>query len=234
VTVSPGVTVSVETLLEGHSLTSGQGNPSFCGVYLVRAATRRILFDCGHPGRRRALLAAFEARGLTPADVDTVVLSHGHWDHLQNVDLFGAATVLLHGDELRYLADPPPHDHATPRWAHAVLSEVNIQETGEGDEIADDVRVVHLPGHTPGSIGLAVTTGTGTAVLTGDAVASARILREGPGKHQWDTELAAASVARVRQLADVVHPGHGVPFGTTGSPPRPIPLAFRVPGPPLI
>jgi N-acyl homoserine lactone hydrolase len=234
VTVSSGVTTSVETLLEGHSLTSAQGNPSFCGVYLVEAGTRRILFDCGHPGRRRALLAAFEARGLTPADVDLVVLSHGHWDHLQNVDLFGAAKVLLHEDELRYLADPPAHDRATPRWARDVLSASDVRETGDGDEIADGVRVVHLPGHTPGSIGLAVTTDTGTAVLTGDAVASARVLREGPSGLQWDTALATASVARVRQLADVVHPGHGVPFRTDAPPLRPVPLTFRVPGTPLL
>lgn len=212
------MTAAVETLLEGHSLTSDQGNPSFCGVYLVG----RVLFDTGHPGRRKALLAALAARGLTPADIEIVVLSHGHWDHIQNVDLFPDATVLLHGAELQYLADPPADDHATPSWARAVLGDV--RETFEGDEIADGVRVIHLPGHTPGSIGLAV----GSAVLTGDAVPSARVLHQGVTTG-WDVSQAVLSVQRVRELADVVHPGHDRPFRTDAPPTARLPLAFRTP-----
>jgi N-acyl homoserine lactone hydrolase len=193
-------------------MTSDQGSLGFCGVYLVN---RRLLFDCGHAGRRRALAAALAARAVDPTDISTVVLSHTHWDHVQNVDMFGNAQVLLHADELRYVQGPPPHDPVTPPWTAAILAAADVRPTGEGDEIAPGVTVIDLPGHTAGSIGLTVRTEDGLAVLTGDAVPSARVLRSGTVSNVFHDQAAAdASLARVRRIADVVFPGHDFPFRT--------------------
>jgi glyoxylase-like metal-dependent hydrolase (beta-lactamase superfamily II) len=96
-------THSVHTLLNGYLMPTDQGNPAFCAVYLIESDDGGIVFDCGHVGRRKALLAALCERGLSPGDIATVVVSHGHWDHLQNVDLFQRARVILHPHELRYL-----------------------------------------------------------------------------------------------------------------------------------
>ena len=63
---------------------------------------------------------ALAARGLEPADIGTVVLSHGHWDHVQNVDFFQEARVPLHADELDNLENPPSTDLGTPRWARRI------------------------------------------------------------------------------------------------------------------
>ncbi len=205
---------AVDVLLQGSAIRSDQGSTGFCGVYLVRG---RILYDCGHVGRRRALVAALAGRGLTPADIEVVVVSHGHWDHIQNADLFTRARVLMHARELRYLSAPAADDPVTPPWTAAVLAAADVRETGEGDEIGPDVRVVELPGHTPGSIGLAVGTPDGTAVLTGDAVATAKAFRTGRASNVFhDTALADASVARVARLADIVYPGHDLPFRSEG------------------
>ncbi len=106
---------SVTPLLNGYSLTSDQGNPAFCSVVLVESGDERVLFDFGHVGRRRKLLTALADRGLEAADITKVVVSHGHWDHLQNADLFGKAQVLhppgrtaqpgqAAGDRFRYSA----------------------------------------------------------------------------------------------------------------------------------
>jgi glyoxylase-like metal-dependent hydrolase (beta-lactamase superfamily II) len=230
---------SVSVVLNGYLMPSDQGNPAFCGVYLVAGEDpagrrRRVLFDCAHVGRRRLLLTALADRGLTPADIDTVVLSHAHWDHLQNVDLFTRARVLLHEDELRYLDVPAPTDLGTPPWAKAVLGASAVTPTGEGERLLPGVEVIALPGHSPGSIGLAVTTAAGVAVLTGDAVATASVLRAGrclgtPA----DAAKADASVARVAALADLVYPGHDRPFRVTGRVPAdyltpPAPVEFRI------
>src|SRR5262245_26517460 len=164
---------SVTALLRGFSISSDEGSVGFCGVYLVRTSELTLVFDTGHAGRRRALLRSLDAHGLTPDDVDTVVLSHAHWDHVQNADLFPMATLLVHPAEL----DAP--DPTAPPWTPAVLDGLKQEPARSGQWLAPGVEVVALPGHTAGSIGLAVDTAAGAALLTGDAVSSADALRSG-------------------------------------------------------
>ncbi|WP_284742273.1 MBL fold metallo-hydrolase [Amycolatopsis sp. RTGN1] len=204
----------VDPLLRGQGQSSDQGSIGFCGVYLVHAGARRILFDCGHAGRRRALLRALGDRGLAPRDVDVLVLSHAHWDHVQNADLF--ADVLIHPAE-----DLAPQGNPfTPPWTAAVLGGVSVHAAADGLELAPGVTVTSLPGHTAGSIGLTVATAAGTALLTGDAVPSAGALRRGRCSSAVDEVAAAESMALVRSRADLVYPGHDRPFtleaGTPG------------------
>ena len=77
--------VKIDVLLEGQRFKSRQGVVGYCSVLLFEGR-QRTLFDVGHVGRRVVLLEALEQRGLSPADIDTVVLSHAHWDHAQNLD----------------------------------------------------------------------------------------------------------------------------------------------------
>lgn len=225
------MTPKLTTLLNGYSLSSDQGNPAFCSIHLIETEAGRVLFDCGHAGRRRKLLEALAAQGLAPVDIDTVVLSHAHWDHVQNVDVFQRARVLLHADELSNLDAPPDTDLGTPRWAKAILDGLDVQPTGEGDQLLPGVEVLDLPGHTPGSIGLAVSTESGLTVLTGDAVPTAAVLRSRRASGRpYDAAKADASIERVAGLADIVCPGHDAPFRigeTLEYVVRPEPLVFR-------
>lgn len=208
----------VDPLLGGQGQSSDQGSIGFCGVYLVHAQGRRILFDCGHAGRRRALLRALGDRALAPRDIDLLVLSHAHWDHVQNADLF--SDVLIHPAE-----ELAPHGNPIiPPWTAAILGGVALQPASDGLDLAPGVTVTALPGHTAGSIGLTVTTPTGTALLTGDAVPSAGALRRGRCSSAVDDEAAARSMALVRAHADVVYPGHDEPFTLdSGSPGKDLP-----------
>jgi glyoxylase-like metal-dependent hydrolase (beta-lactamase superfamily II) len=199
----------VEVLLYGYALSSAQGSAGFCGIYLVRSGIQAILFDTGHAGRRRALVASLARHGLVPGDVTTVVISHSHYDHVQNVDLFPGAALCLHPAELA----PGPDDAARPAWTEHLFRGHDIRAVGDAVELAPGVRVLHLPGHTAGSIGLAAETGRGTAVCTGDALSSAAALRAGvPAVVRGDPAQARASLRRAAALADVIYPGHDVPF----------------------
>src|SRR5262249_33646945 len=133
--VKGGAVSSVDVVLRGMSLTSNEGNFAPCAVYLVRSGGQIVLYDFGHAGRRLKLIAALGRRGVRPEDVDTVVVSHLHWDHVQNVDLFARARILVHADELAYGADPDPDDHATPGWSSALLDPARTEPVNDGDEI---------------------------------------------------------------------------------------------------
>jgi glyoxylase-like metal-dependent hydrolase (beta-lactamase superfamily II) len=219
----------VDTILHGFSVASDEGSIGFAGVYLVEADARRILFDCGHVGRRRALQRALANRNLSVGDIDTLVLSHAHWDHIQNADLFAGADVLIAQAELRRLADAPADDPVTPPWSAAILDSARIRQAHDGLELAPGVGVVGLPGHTAGSIGLSVETSDGIAFLTGDAVSSAHALSSGRCTAVHAGEAAAAqSMERVRSQADIVYPGHDWPFAVVDG----LPADYLAPGQP--
>lgn len=199
----------VDVVLFGYALSSLQGSAGFCGIYLIRSGPEVILFDAGHVGRRRALIAGLARHGLDPGDVTTLVVSHSHYDHVQNVDLFPRAALCLHPAELAPAADDP----ARPAWTPGLFDGRQVRPVSDGTELAPGVRVLHLPGHTAGSIGLVAETSPGNAVCTGDALSSAAALRAGvPAVVRGDPAQARASLRRAAALADVIFPGHDAPY----------------------
>ncbi len=101
-----------------------------------------------------------------------------------------------------------------------MLDDLDLHEVGEGDEVIPGIQVLELPGTHPGSIGLAVSTPEGTAVLAADAVPTLAVLRSRRASGRpYDRERADASVERVAAMARVVYPGHDRPFrlGPDGS-----------------
>jgi glyoxylase-like metal-dependent hydrolase (beta-lactamase superfamily II) len=207
---------AVDVVLHGYRLSSAQGSAGFCGVYLIRSGPAAILFDLGHAGRRRALLRSLARLGVEPGDVSALVVSHTHYDHVQNVDLFPRAVCCLHPAELA----PGTDDLARPPWTRLLFQGREVRAVGDGDEVAAGVRVLHLPGHTAGSIGLAAETERGVAVCTGDALSSAGALRAGvPPVVTGDPALARSSLRRAAALAEVIYPGHDAPFLTVNGRP---------------
>src|SRR5262245_65824594 len=78
----------IDLLVQGWTLNTNEGRLGFCGVTLIEVGGRRILVDVAQVGRRLLILDRLAARGLSPRDIDTVVMTHTHWDHLLNADVF--------------------------------------------------------------------------------------------------------------------------------------------------
>ena len=204
---------TIDILLPGMAWGTTVGTPAFCTVALVESDGTRILVDTAHVGRRVMLEEALAARGLTPADIDLILMTHAHWDHAQNFDIFPDAPMLLHAKERAYAQQPHRNDWATPQWTGAALETHTIQEVAEGDELAKGVSVIELPGHSPGSIGLLVDTDDGVAGLTGDALHFARIALSGRNPLVfWNETEASESIAKMVSAAEVLYPGHDRPF----------------------
>jgi len=198
-------TPNVEIVLEGHRISSDQGSIAFCSVILVeglddQGKLRRILVDTGHTGRRPALDAALGQRGLTRDSIDVVVCTHAHWDHIENLDMFERAEVVMHADERRYVRRPHRNDYACPQWIDAVVAryEDRVRLVAEGDRLLPGVEIVAAPGHSAGTIAVAVAGGDGIAVIAGDSIQNALVARERRNALVfWNEELAARTVGKL-------------------------------------
>ena len=162
---------------------------------LIRSGDRLIVVDTSSKYLRPALKNSFRELGVFMKDVDTVILTHSHSDHIENLDLFPNAKVYLHagGEEV-----PFKHETVT-----------------EDIEIAEGVKLVYTPGHTPDSMSVFVKADRNYAVA-GDAVPlEDNIRKKVPPRLNYDPDLAMQSIKSIVRFADVIVPGHGFPFMTT-------------------
>jgi glyoxylase-like metal-dependent hydrolase (beta-lactamase superfamily II)/predicted ester cyclase len=205
-----------------------QGQPGRCNVYLIEDEGGVTLFDAG----ARTMVRAVAAAGARLGGIRRVVLGHGHTDHRGTAPALGVP-VYCHPNEVqdaegsggfRYwpegLADlPTPH-----RQIHRVMHRfawdggpVKIAGTlEEGDEVAG-FRVIDLPGHAPGLIGL--WRESDRLALTSDTFYTIEMWgRDCPPRvpldiYNYDTEQARASIRKLAALEPAAAwPGHAKPL----------------------
>jgi glyoxylase-like metal-dependent hydrolase (beta-lactamase superfamily II) len=125
----------------------------------------------GHYINRGALVAALAARHMVPEDVDKVFLSHIHFDHAGNVDLFTEALIYLGKADWEYVRNPAKDDLFIPWGIHERLSKNKLELLDHDGDIGGGLAALELPGHTPGSMGLRFEHATnGTVVRMADRI----------------------------------------------------------------
>jgi glyoxylase-like metal-dependent hydrolase (beta-lactamase superfamily II) len=209
-------------------------------AYLWDRGERLTLIDTGIAGSDQAVLAALRSLGRSRVEVDEIVLTHFHDDHRGAAAALAdhtGATVIAHEADAPVIAgeapQPPPNLTEEERpFAERVIPQVPpappvraARTVRDGDELAGGAVVVHVPGHTPGSIAILVP--ALRVLFTGDTIASfegAPVL----GPFNLDRELAKESVRRQAALDfDVACFGHGAPLAG-GASARIVDLAARL------
>jgi glyoxylase-like metal-dependent hydrolase (beta-lactamase superfamily II) len=197
--------------------------------WLVRDAERTILVDCGfaadhdYPGYPQdtdpvELLARMD---VTPDQVDHVVLTHLHFDHIGNVGLFPNATFSVARAEFefwtgRYGRKPHVGIGGLPREIAAVEAlrgQDRLWFLDGEDKLAPGVTLLPVRGHTPGQLITTVDTGAGQIVLASDAAHFyVEFERDRPFWLFVDLEGMFRTYEVLRELAErpdtVVVPGH--------------------------
>lgn len=148
----------VKVLLQGFPGKTSRGLLGFCNITLIKSDVT-ILFDTGFFSDRHLLTQKLEQEKIRPEDVEIVVLSHLHYDHCINVELFKKATVIVSKRELEYaLSDEPKKagDLYVSEHTARLIKTGRVLEAVEGLKLSANTKVIETPGHTPGSISLVV------------------------------------------------------------------------------
>ncbi len=154
--------------------------------YLIRGRGQIILVDAGTgPLNSMAgkLNANLSAEGISPDDVDTVLLTHCHPDHIGGLldsekrPVFKRAEVILHPLEAEYWLDDEKFNIANERGQrNFCLARETLRAYARkvrffnGEKIADGILPVWLPGHTPGHTGFRIDADDQCLLIWGDIV----------------------------------------------------------------
>jgi len=156
-------------------------------AYLVETSGSRLLIDAGagvHMGPNAGkMLGSLATAGVAPGDVDAIILTHCHPDHILgivdkdwNAVFPNAELVVPELDEQFWLRrDPSKIDNEyqrleAERAQKAAAPYSGRMRTISGGEVAPGVMMVPLPGHTPGHTGYMVEGGGKKLFLWGDIV----------------------------------------------------------------
>lgn len=189
--------------------------------YLIRGLGRIILVDAGTgPLKNRAgqLNANLAAAGVSPDDVDTVLLTHCHPDHIgglldsENQPVFKHAEIILHPLEAQYWQDDEKRNIANERgqrnfWLvrQTLGAYARKLHFFNGDKIAEGILPVWLPGHTPGHTGFRIDAEDKCLLIWGDIVHYPHIQSAQPAVSiLFDTDPAQAEETRKNIMEQAV------------------------------
>jgi hydroxyacylglutathione hydrolase len=194
--------------------------------YLIKTAGSYFLIDTGSANRRKQLGAALASAGCEPGDLALVILTHGDFDHIGNAAYLRktfAARIAMHA------SDAGMAERGDMFWnrkrgnrligvgarllsgfskADRFTADLTLEDGTDLSGYGLDARVLYLPGHSAGSIGILT---AGGALFCGDLLEM--VDKPALGSIMDDRQAAEASVQRLSSLEiDMVYPGHGRPF----------------------
>jgi glyoxylase-like metal-dependent hydrolase (beta-lactamase superfamily II) len=179
---------------------------------LLSTADVNVLVDAGVGPKPRTFLPDGDARlldELEPEDVDLVVLTHLHIDHVGWAGAFPNARYVVHEDDWAYFMSESSLAERPHLREKLLPLEAQVERVEDEVEVSPGIRVQPAPGHTPGHM---VVRADGVAVV-GDLAAHELQLAD-PGfvfANDMDDDLAAA--ARRRVLGELAEEGPDVIAG---------------------
>ncbi|MGA2159759.1 MAG: MBL fold metallo-hydrolase [Dehalococcoidia bacterium] len=179
-----------------------------CCIYLVDAG-ELILIDTGAGKSTERLIDNIMALGLIPEKLSTIIITHAHIDHigsLYDLKVQYGVKIIAHADDSLAIESGKKVGAEYYGVKYRPCA-VDIKLYGESNNLKIDVlefQLLHVPGHTPGSIVVVLNDISGKKVLFGQDI-------HGPYHPMWggEPEKAIKSLERLREIkADILCEGH--------------------------
>ena len=196
-----------------------------CNCLLIDSGAERILIDSGggpfHNPHLGKLVPGLRRAGYQPGDIDKIILTHGHQDHVcgglceDGSLIFPNSRQLIARGEWNYWtgeADLDSFDDAviddiafTRECLLAMKDQIDLIEAG--DQVAPGIRTIATPGHTRNHISIAVNSGDHVLICVADTMDLPIHIEHTNWHPAWD-ELPETGMATRRELL-----GHAVEQG---------------------
>lgn len=192
--------------------------------WYVETSDKKILVDTGggdpltaipraapyYRKKEQALENALGQLGIACQDIDTVVVTHLHWDHCGGNDLFPQAEKIIQKEELESARSPFPI--TADGYIEKMVHDIDYTVISGDEQITNEVKIVFTPGHTYGFQGVLVSAGSGKIFIAGDTFTFFENLERTPpliSGFYVDLKQYYNSIEKIAQLSpDLILPGH--------------------------
>jgi hydroxyacylglutathione hydrolase len=210
-----------------HPITLGVDN-----CYIIQG-DGTIMIDGGAPKQAKRFMEALKSLAIKPGDIQLIVITHGHWDHIgsaKEIKEITGAPIALHRHEkdwlekslqplptgvtvwgrifVKIMAMFMPLVHVPATNVNMVLSDEEFSLNGYGIP----GNIIYTPGHSMGSVSVLLETGD---AFVGDLAMNGFPLRLSPGLPIFADDMQEVRKSWKSLLdkgAKTVYPAHGKPF----------------------
>jgi glyoxylase-like metal-dependent hydrolase (beta-lactamase superfamily II) len=204
---------------------------TYASIWYIGGIKERILIDAGGSAEtmiRRGYSAehisspaeALKRVGITPDEINIIICTHLHNDHMGLGHLYRNAKFIIQKTELE--ANFNPHPLEAPRCvSKSVLEGLDFQVIDGDTDIVEGVRALFTPGHTRGGQSVVVDTAKGKVIVSGLCTIRdnfeppepiGKLMPVIPPGIHLDAREAFDSLIRIKQEADIVVPLHDAEF----------------------
>jgi glyoxylase-like metal-dependent hydrolase (beta-lactamase superfamily II) len=208
----------VVRLMESQFIAARPGISPF-NTLVVNTGAKLVLIDCGFANNGAPttgqMAANMAAAGIQASQIDTVLISHFHGDHINGLRaregqlVYPNAEIVVPGREISHYLDDA-RMNAAPEAARGAFMTArrvfspNLRDIKQGEwgkEWAPGITGIQSDGHTPGHTSFVVSSGGKSLLVVGDASNDPRIFARMPDWHLgFDLDRAQAVTTRKRLL----------------------------------
>jgi len=219
--------IALDKSLMPYFLNFGEGIKMPVVGWYINADGKDILIDTGaskdvidtywHGGSEhiRTFEEALGKLGKTPDDIDIIIATHLHFDHIANAQKCKNAKVIVQEDELNFAYSP--HALFAGIFPKELYADLKFQAINGEQEVVPGIRVIPAPGHTPGTQAVGIETDQGLAVISGFCCQNCNFEIPEEMKAVWpvftpgihtNALQAFDSALKIKGLADILIPQH--------------------------
>lgn len=195
--------VKFKQITKGINIKPEKGSFGYASITLLKDEKETILFDTGSYGVRSVIKDL-----LKTEKIDKVFISHLHFDHCSNLDLFKNSKIYINEKELKNLSENDD-DSDLYKPLLKIINDYDIITFNDEINISNNVKVVLTYGHTIGHSSLEFKQGQKKVLIAGDAIKSLNdYLNSNEYGNANNPNQYIKTKEQIKNNYDIIIPGH--------------------------